>query len=111
MALQFKSPGIGVSDLPIFVKHGLDHGHQRYLSREKKSYRGRWLESDRWLRTIFEQTQRIGALLDENDSRQNDLEFMGIVSIFVFFVYCIFCFYNLEQKEQHQLITNALSAT
>ena len=67
------------------------------------------VENDIWAGGA--QTQRIGALLDENDSRQNDLEFMGIVSIFVFFVYCIFCFYNLEQKEQHQLITNALSAT
>ena len=52
------------------------------------------VENDIW--AGGEWTQRIGALLDENESRQNDLEFMGIISIFILFVYGIFLFSLLQ---------------
>ena len=60
------------------------------------------VESNIWAGVA--QTQRIGALLDENDSRQNHLEFMRIV--FVFFVYCIFLFSFLQSWNIETTSTN-----
>ena len=62
------------------------------------------VENDIW--AGGEWTQRIGGLLDENESRQNDLEFMGIVSIFVLFVYCISLYLFLQSWTKETTSTN-----